>query len=248
MKPWLCVIGLALSLGCATAVVRPYVGDQQAWPTASGGIVNTKYSLPIFTSLPPVPYDVMAELRISSPFYAQPEEGHMPKLVEKAKEIRADALVFVQGKIFFSTNYGPRNGADSDAGVQKAPTLTTVNTFNPESFAPEVTILAIRWIGDAPPGFPSHKKSAPVAVTPPEVVPVPAPTEPAPSSPTPPAAQNEPKIDTNSAPSQISTPSPAAEKKDEQNLSGAPASEQPNAGSPSPAPSTETKPATPLSQ
>jgi hypothetical protein len=157
MKRWLCAVGLALSLGCATATVRPYVGDQQAWPTASGGIVNTKYALPVFTSLPPSSYDVLAELRISSPFYAQPEEGHMPCVVKKAKEIGADAIVFVQGKIFFSTNYGPRSGAAEDMGDQRQPTLTTVNTFNPESFQPEVTILAIRWTGSPPPGLPYSK-------------------------------------------------------------------------------------------
>src|SRR5271170_1719132 len=103
MKRWLCAIGLALSLGCATAVVRPYVGDQQAWPTASGSIVSTKYALPVFTSLPPTPYEVIAEMRISSPFYAQPEEGHMPRLVNRAEQIGADALLFVQGSVFFST-------------------------------------------------------------------------------------------------------------------------------------------------
>jgi hypothetical protein len=159
MKRWLCAAGLALSLGCATAVVRPYVGDQQAWPTASGGIVNTKYTLPVFTSLPPSSYDVLAELRISSPFYEQPEEGHMSRIVKKAQEIGADAVMFVQGKIFFSTNYGPRGGATDDTGDQKQPTLTTVNTFNPESFQPEVTILAIRWTGQPPAGLPSHKSS-----------------------------------------------------------------------------------------
>ena len=150
MKRWLCAIGLALSLGCASAVVRPYIGDQQAWPTASGSIVNTNYSLPVFTSLPPVSYDVLAEVRISSPFYAQPEEGHLPLLVQKAKRLGADALVFVQGKIFFSTNYGPRNGASQDTGEQKPPTLTTVNTFNPDSFATDVNVLAVRWTGEAP--------------------------------------------------------------------------------------------------
>jgi hypothetical protein len=157
MKPWLCAVGLALSLGCATAVVRPYVGDQQAWPTASGGIVNTKYTLPVFTSLPPSSYDVLAELRISSLFYAQPEEGHMPQIVKKAKSIGADAVMFVQGKIFFSTNYGARSGSGAEAGEEKQPTLTTVNTFNPESFAPEVTILAIRWTGAPPPGLTSQQ-------------------------------------------------------------------------------------------
>jgi hypothetical protein len=188
MKPWLCAVGLALSLGCATAVVRPYVGDQQAWPTASGGIVNTKYGLPIFTSLPPSSYDVMAELRISSPFYAQPEEGHMPRIVKKAQEIGADAIIFVQGKIFFSTNYGARSGASQDTGDQKQPTLTTVNTFNPESFAPEVTILAVRWTGQSPPGLPSHQgtaESKPAATPSPET----AETTPA----TPPPAATEKK-------------------------------------------------------
>src|SRR5579871_5019838 len=150
MKRWLCAIGLALCLGCATAVVRPYVGDQQSWPVASGSIVNTSYALPIFTSLPPVPYDIIAEMRISSPFYAQPEEHQLPILVERAQQLRADALLFVQGKMFFSTNYGQRNGAPVDTGNQSPPSLTTVNTFNPESFAPDVTILAIRWIGEPP--------------------------------------------------------------------------------------------------
>jgi len=182
MKPRLCAVGLALSLGCATAVVRPYVGDQQAWPTASGGIVNTKYGLPVFTSLPPSSYDVLAELRISSPFYAQPEEGHMPRIVKQAQAIGADAIVFVQGKIFFSTNYGARGGADQDTGGQKQPTLTTVNTFNPESFAPEVTILAIRWTGQPPAGLPSHQGATAVEAKP-GATPAPETAETAPTTP-----------------------------------------------------------------
>jgi hypothetical protein len=206
MKRWLCVIGLALSLGCASAVVRPYIGDQQAWPTASGSIVSTNYSLPVFTSLPPVPYDVLAEVRISSPFYAQPEEHHLPLLVRKAKQLGADALVFVQGKIFFSTNYGPRNGAGQDAGEQKAPTLTTVNTFNPDSFATEVNILAIRWTDEAPAGLPPHHKTAPVlAAAPVEAPPAaatPAPTQSAPSAEPPKADSSAPAA----APSSSTTP------------------------------------------
>src|SRR5881409_3763816 len=98
MKNWFCAIMLTLSVGCATATVRPYIGEQQAWPTASGSIVNTKYDTPIFTSLPPSSYTVVGELRIQSPFYAQPEEGHLPLLVKKSKELGADAILFVQGK------------------------------------------------------------------------------------------------------------------------------------------------------
>jgi hypothetical protein len=218
MKRWLCAVGLSLSLGCASAVVRPYVGDQQAWPTASGSIVSTNYSLPVFTSLPPVSYDVLAEMRINSPFYAQPEEGHLPLLVKKAKQMGADALVFVQGRIFFSTNYGPRNGGAQDNADQKAPTLTTVNTFNPDSFASEVTILAVRWTGDAPAGLPSHHKEAPVVATPPVEAP--------PVAATPAPAQPAPATEASNTDSSATAPAPTA----------------------TPAPSTSTPPTTPPSQ
>jgi hypothetical protein len=224
MKRWLCAIGLTLSLGCASAVVRPYVGDQQAWPIASGGIVNTKYGLPVFTSLPPVPYDVLAEMRISSPFYAQPEEGHLPVLVNGAKKIGGDALLFVQGKIFFSTNYGQRNGAGQEAAGQSAPSLTTVNTFNPESFAPEVTILAIRWVGDAPPGLPVHKKAG--ATKPPQLTPAPAPVAVAPAA----------------------TPPAVADKPDEQKPGETPPAEQPKAETAPATSPTNTPPASPSGQ
>jgi hypothetical protein len=212
-----------LSLGCATAVVRPYVGDQQAWPTASGSIVNTRYALPVFTSLPPSPYEVIAEMRIRSPFYAQPEEGHLPLLVKRAQEIGADALVFVQGSVFFSTSYGPRGGnADQDNG-QKTPTLTTVNTFNPVSFTPGVTILAVRWTDGPPPGLPSHQKAAaatPPVTTAPASTPVPTTTpavtdtnvapQPAATSPAAPATPDQtatpPVTPTNTPPSNPTSP------------------------------------------
>src|SRR5258706_14643186 len=87
MKNFFCALGLALGLGCATAIVRPYVGEQQSWPTANGSIVNVRYDLPVFTSLPPSPYEVIAELRINSPLYAQPEEGHLSILVKRGIEL-----------------------------------------------------------------------------------------------------------------------------------------------------------------
>ncbi len=153
MKNWFSALLLTLCLGCASAIVRPYVGEQQSWPTATGSIVNMKYDMPIFTSLPPTPYEVLAELRIESAFYAQPQEGHLPLLVKQAKQLGADAIVFVDGSVFFSTNYGPR---PTDAAASGGSTsLTQVNSFNPESFRPGVTILAIRWRGDPPPGMPS---------------------------------------------------------------------------------------------
>jgi hypothetical protein len=187
---WICAIGLTLSLGCTTAVVRPYIGEQQAWPIANGSIVNMKYGYPIFTSLPPSPYEVIGELRIESPLYAQPEEGHMPVLIKKAEELDADALVFVEGNIYFSTNYGPRPGADVVGGTPQ-PTLTQVNRFNPDSFKPNVTILAIRWIGEPPPGLTSKKQEEEAAKAAQEemAAPVEAAAPEMPAEPTPPAAE-----------------------------------------------------------
>ncbi|NQU12465.1 hypothetical protein HQ590_16845 [bacterium] len=152
MKKLLCFALVLLSLGCSKAIFRPYVGGQQSWPTAEGSIVNVKYDLPIFTTLPPVPYNVVGELRIESAFFEQPEEGHLPLLVEKAKDLGADALVFVQGKIYFSTNYGPREDPNAVEG-ERRPTLTQVNTFDPESFQREVNILAVQWTAGPPPGL-----------------------------------------------------------------------------------------------
>ena len=154
MKNIICLFGLALTFGCATPIVRPYVGEQQAWPTSSGSIVSAKYDLPIFTTLPPVPYDVIAELRISSPFYAQPEEGHMPILVKKAIELGADAILLVDGQIYFSTQYGLKS-SESGADAKQA-SITTVNRFNPEAFQPSVNVIAVRWQADPPPGLPAR--------------------------------------------------------------------------------------------
>ncbi|MEI6084137.1 MAG: hypothetical protein WCS70_07525 [Verrucomicrobiota bacterium] len=155
IKNSLCAIGLSLALGCATASVRPYVGEQQTWPTANGAIVSIRYDLPVFTSLPPAPYEVLAELRINSPLYAQPVEGHLSTLVKKGVELGADALVFVDGQVFFSTQYGIVSGDASAGGAAvKQASISQVNRFNPDSFRQGVTIVAIRWVDQPPVGLP----------------------------------------------------------------------------------------------
>ena len=152
MKTFLPAIALALAIGCTTAQVRPYVGKQQSWPTAVGSIVNTRYELPVFTSLPPSPYYVLAELRVDSPFYAQPEEQHLPYLVKKAASIGADAIVLVDGQVFFSVSYGQQNTNDT-TNASGTSTLTAVNRFNPDFFKPGVTAIAVKWKGNPPPGL-----------------------------------------------------------------------------------------------
>lgn len=202
MKQFSLAATLALTVGCATAILRPYVGEQQAWPTVEGSIVNVKYDLPVFNSLPPVPYDVIGELRVESPFYAQPEEHHMRDLVVKAKEHGAHALVLVDGQLFFGPNYGPRTTALS-TGPTTPRALTHVNRFLPESFRPGVCVLAIRWLHGAPPGLPSKYDAL-------------APTYRPPSQPTPPskaAAETKPSVKPPAKPTVAPAPAPKTEPK-----------------------------------
>jgi hypothetical protein len=154
MKKFLLFFALGSTLGCATGVMRPYVGEQQAWPTSQGSIVNTKYELPIFTSLPPCAYDIVGELRIDSFFFAQPEEQHIGQLVTIAKKQKADALALVDGQIFFSVSYGSKDGSTA-GGAATSTTMQQVNRFNPESFRPGVSVLAIKWVDAAPGTLPS---------------------------------------------------------------------------------------------
>ena len=154
----LCAVMLA-SIGCGTAVLRPYVGEQQAWPTASGSIVINNYQLPIFTSLPPVSYEVIGELVLEKAIVEQTDVDHVPIMVRKAVDLGADALLFVNGKQFFATDYGPRKTEPAIGGERV--TVNQVNSFNPTSFQPGVSILAIRWASQPPPGFKvSPKRSA----------------------------------------------------------------------------------------
>lgn len=164
MKKFTLILALGFTLGCATGIMRPYVGEQQAWPTGQGSIVNTKYELPVFTSLPPCAYDIVGELRIDSFFFAQPEEQHIAQLVKIAKKQKADALVLVDGQIFFSMNYGGKDG--NAAGAFTSTTMAQVNRFNPESFRPGVSVLAIKWVDAAPSTLPSKYPHSVISATP----------------------------------------------------------------------------------
>ncbi|MCG3150388.1 MAG: hypothetical protein PCFJNLEI_03872 [Verrucomicrobiae bacterium] len=226
IKNCLCILGLSLTLGCATAIVRPYVGEQQIWPTSNGSIVNVRYDLPVFTSLPPSAYEVIAELRINSPLFAQPVEGHMSTLAKKGVELGADALVFVDGQMFFSTQYGVRGGDATPGGAApaKKASVTQVNRFNPDSIRPNVNVVAIRWIDEPPVGLPpryakysekmllqdaptiTEEPATPATPTPEPTPAVPAAPPQPPAAPTP--APETPKAETAPPPAAPATPEP----------------------------------------
>jgi hypothetical protein len=177
MKSFLPVLALTLAVGCTTAYVRPYVGKQQSWPTSVGAIVNTRYRVPVFTSLPPSPYYVLAELRVDSPFYAKPEEKHLSCLTKKAAAIGADAIVLVDGKVYFSVAYGVQNTNDTKNASGSA-TLTAVNRFNPDFIKPDVVVIAIKWKGAPPAGLFRNSVSEVLVEEPVVVTPTPTPEPP----------------------------------------------------------------------
>ena len=170
MKRLFGIASLALCVGCASTVVRPYDGEQQNWPTSSRGIVSTRYELPVFASPPPVPYDIIAAMRTESPFKAQSAEGNLAVLVKKAKSMGANALMFVDSQTFFSTNYGPRPGTATDSG--KPAPVTRTQSFNSANLRPGLTFVAIKWISEPPTGLSGRAAKAPEAVTPAESAPV----------------------------------------------------------------------------
>lgn len=182
---------MVLTVGCSTAVVRPYVGEQPAWPTSPGSILITRYELPVFTTLPPAPYRVLGELLLESPFYATPEPGQMPVLIKRAKQMGADAIVLVNSSSFFVQ--GPT--MKPTAGPSAQASITQLNAFNPESFRGGVSVVAIQWLDSAPEGMPAKfpKASVKPSPAPEKVEPVAPVVEPTPAAPViPPAPKPEP--------------------------------------------------------
>lgn len=150
MKNKLCLLALTFTVGCATTIVNPYAGKQQAWPTASGALTIDRYKLPIYQSLPPRQYEVIAELRAKSSWVYTTEVDHVPMLVAKARALGADALLFVNGKKFFGKIYGPPTTTPlPPAGLDLSP-AQEAQSFHSEAFGRETTILAIRWIHGPP--------------------------------------------------------------------------------------------------
>jgi hypothetical protein len=179
MKTWFLFAFAVLLTGCATATYRPYIGEQQKWPTAPGSIINTQYELPAFMCLPSAPYEVLGELKIRGGLHGQPAEECLPELTKKAQEIGADALLVVDGQQFFAAAAAARSeqsaATNLPAHTKEVGTPVTTrsyggyggyggygygsyrsSTFMVMKFDPNVVILAIRWTAEPPEGLPKH--------------------------------------------------------------------------------------------
>lgn len=167
------LVPTAFLMGCATSSFRPYLGQQQDWPMAPGGIVNTQYALPALTCLPSAPYQVLGELKLRGGLHGQPAEECLPKLTKKAREMGADALLVVDGQKFFAAAaLRSAQSSETNAPMHAKEVPTPVYSagyggygygydgyggyggYIVMSFDPNVMILAIRWTGTPPAGLP----------------------------------------------------------------------------------------------
>lgn len=162
MKNWIVIAATVFLAGCATANFRPYVGKQQAWPTAAGGsIVNTRYDLPVFMCPPSAPYEVLGELKVRGGLHDRSAEECLPLAAKRAKELGADALLLVNGPQFFSAAAAGHTSEITKEVSARSPRFSTVagragapvTTFTVMSFDPNVVILAIRWTSGPPAGL-----------------------------------------------------------------------------------------------
>lgn len=166
------LLAAALLSGCATPSFRPYLGQQEDWPMAPGGIVNTQYALPALTCLPSEPYAVAGELKLRGGLHGQPAEECLPKLTKKAREMGADALLVVDGQKFFAAA-ALRSAQSSETNApmhtKEVPTPVYTHSYGGYryryggyggymvmAFDPNVVILAIRWTGEPPAGLPKR--------------------------------------------------------------------------------------------
>ncbi|MCG3147743.1 MAG: hypothetical protein PCFJNLEI_01184 [Verrucomicrobiae bacterium] len=176
MKVLLALLGVAwFGAGCTTVNFRPYVGAQQVWPQSAGGIVNTRYALPVFMCLPSADYEVIGEFRFSGPLRSPASEDNLPVLVKNAREQGAEALLLVDGPQFFTmstalaaqhkpagqqsshvsevrTAGASRGGGGRGGGGVRGGSASVAGSVM--SYGPNVVVLAIRWVDGPPNGLP----------------------------------------------------------------------------------------------
>jgi hypothetical protein len=104
--------------GCAVADFKPYVGQQQNWPTAPGAIMDTKYAVPVYYGPPPRPYTVVGYLDASTAPVRR--RGVVSFAARRAQEMGADAIIVLnEGSQYVGTiSSGTASGYGNYTGQQ----------------------------------------------------------------------------------------------------------------------------------
>lgn len=77
---------------CYTSRFLAFSGRQEDWPIASHSYLNTNAAVPIYTGLPPRPYDIIGEIIIQT---QSPFVDTMDTAARIARAQHADALLIV---------------------------------------------------------------------------------------------------------------------------------------------------------
>jgi len=108
-KPIITVLGCVTLLlaGCATSDFRPYSGAQQVWPTSPGAFIETKYAVPAYFGLPPMPYEVLGYLNATTGISPLLTRGGIKYAASRAKQIGGDAIIVLgEGAQYLGTVSG----------------------------------------------------------------------------------------------------------------------------------------------
>ena len=103
MIPLTFLISAAVLSSCATADFKPYVGQQQDWPTAPGAIMDTKYVVPVYYGPPPRPYKIVGYLDATTAPVRR--RGVVSFAARRAKEMGGDAIIIASKGLEYAGNY-----------------------------------------------------------------------------------------------------------------------------------------------
>jgi hypothetical protein len=113
------VLFFALLLAaCAEADFKPYVGQQQDWPTAPGAIVDTRHVVPVYYGALPRPYRVLGYLEATTAPVRRRDTINFS--ARRAKEMGGDAIIVLsEGSQYVGTySSGSATGYGTYTGQQ----------------------------------------------------------------------------------------------------------------------------------
>ena len=126
-----------LAIGCGTVSYSPYVGQQEDWPTAKGAFVKERDKIPIYRGLPTRPYTMLGHMVITTDTGAEEMLA-----VSRAKQYKADAILFVDSTMFTSGSFG---GGTATAVPTRGGAMAFGSGFSATTQGVQLTAILIKW-------------------------------------------------------------------------------------------------------
>jgi len=134
---WVLVMATSILAGCTTSNFTAYEGAQN-WPVSQGGLVDRKYSVPVYYGPPPQRYVVVGLLNVGNTT-AGTEVG---AAADKAKKLGADAIIVLSHGSSYVGTYSTASATAYGAGN----TATAYGSgFSVPIYAGAASVAVIRW-------------------------------------------------------------------------------------------------------